>query len=300
MLTVPESSASSMVQSAEISGSDTVEGGILSVRRRALRTSSSSSWPEPSLSKRPKSTSSCRPACPVYAAPLMVALSLATALGPSVIRLLTVSKSAAESSALSLPSGASLWRLTTFCALSKSRSASATAQRVSWISASRSLRTSTSSWMRCFMLAAVDLRVFAAASSALRSVSAAESLKRAQLSSTPRTLARNSWGQLVRSRWSVSLCWCISALALSAAWRASWPARMQSASCWWTSSSSDRSRSRASWNASWMATCGGRLARRSSRLSATPMPFQTIALALWRSSMHCPSRKDACSMRSIC
>mmetsp|Transcript_5669 Transcript_5669/g.13505 ORF Transcript_5669/g.13505 Transcript_5669/m.13505 type:complete len:208 (-) Transcript_5669:8-631(-) len=74
---------------------------------------------------------------------------------------------------------------------------------------------------------------------------------------------------------------------------------MHSETCWWASSSSLRSRSSASWKASWTASCGGRLARRSSLLSVTLRLFHSAALALWRSSVHCPTRKEACSMLSI-
>mmetsp|Transcript_119073 Transcript_119073/g.237454 ORF Transcript_119073/g.237454 Transcript_119073/m.237454 type:complete len:229 (+) Transcript_119073:595-1281(+) len=69
MSTVWEPSASIKENRAVICGSDSTDGGIFSVRRRALRSSSSDKCPELSRSQRLKRTSSCLAPGPVYAAP---------------------------------------------------------------------------------------------------------------------------------------------------------------------------------------------------------------------------------------
>mmetsp|Transcript_110731 Transcript_110731/g.195674 ORF Transcript_110731/g.195674 Transcript_110731/m.195674 type:complete len:248 (-) Transcript_110731:158-901(-) len=84
-LTLPDLSESRVLQSLVISASEITAGTIRNVRRNALRTSSTSSCPEPSLSNRPKITSSCRPLWPVYAAALILARSFSATSGSRTV-----------------------------------------------------------------------------------------------------------------------------------------------------------------------------------------------------------------------
>mmetsp|Transcript_128102 Transcript_128102/g.362638 ORF Transcript_128102/g.362638 Transcript_128102/m.362638 type:complete len:301 (-) Transcript_128102:7-909(-) len=168
------------------------------------------------------------------------------------------------------------------------------------ISASRWRLISTSSDILFFMHAAVLVLTRAATPSASRSALPAVATNWAALPSNWRVLPRNSYGQLVRSRWKVRRFASISALAPSAAERISWPAVMCPSRCWWVFRSSARSCSRASWKLSRTSSWGGRFARSSSRFSATFTDAQSSPLVRCRSVRLWLSWKIVRSMLSIC